>query len=81
MNTGGRHLSANLKLLCLAGMAKDVHARHSVSEGWFCTFAAAVFEPPLEFLCLSYYICLLCTSSFSLLSCDTCSLGFVLVQF
>jgi len=33
MNTGGRHLSANSKILCLAGMAKDAHARHAVNGG------------------------------------------------
>ena len=49
MNTGGRHLSASSKLLCLAEMAKDVHARHAVSGvGCFCTFAAAVLNSRLN---------------------------------
>jgi len=42
MNTGGGNLSDSSEFLCLAGMAKDVRARHAVSGGVFCMFAAAV---------------------------------------
>ena len=53
MYTGGGNLSDSSEFLCLAGMAKDVRARHAVSGGVFCMFAAAVWIPVFKLMYLS----------------------------